>query len=488
MWRCLAILPALIMLAACNRGVGDGTVDVAYIGDGEDIFAEGVRIGPGAQLVRSARWEGLVRLDAQGAVVPALAERWIVTDDGLSYIFRIRELDRANGDRLTARAVRRALRQGISDLKGTSLGLDLGKISEVRAITGRVVEIRLKSPMPGLLQLLAQPELVIAADDLPNGLMAMQRTGDTALFTPLPPQQRGLPEQGDWEDSIRPVTLRRTTAEEAVTGFANDRYDVIMGGRVQDLPLAASGPLSRGTVRLDGAIGLFGLDIRRPAGFLASPENREALAMALDRAALIEPLGVGGWQASTRIVPAGLPALANTPRAPRWNDQPPATLRDIAASRVARWKNANGTEVQLVVALPEGPGAITLFAALAGQFSQVGVSLVRAAPRQPADLVLRDRTARFDGARWFLNQFNCTIEPRLCSDEADALVALASTARDPGEQAQLLAQAEEVLMAANLYIPIGAPIRWSQVRSDVPGFAENPWAFHPLFPLSGAPM
>ena len=487
MLRWLAILSALLLLPSCSRQVADGTVDVAYISDGEDIFAQGIRIGPGAQLVRAARWEGLVRLDAQGQVVPALAERWIVTDDGLSYIFRIRELDRENGDRLTAQTVRRALTRTIDAVKGTSLGLDLGKISEVRAVTGRVVEIRLVSPMPGLLQLLAQPELVVRIEDMPTGLMTMRLKNDVATFTPLPPQQRGLPEQGDWEERIRPVLLRKTTARDAVAGFANDRFDVILGGRVQDFPLAASGALSRGTVRLDGALGLFGLDVVRPTGFLASAENREALAMGLDRGSLIEPLGVGGWQASARIVPDGLPGLG-TARPPRWNGQPVDVLRDVANQRIAQWKAANGGEVQLALRLPEGPGSNILFAELAGQFAEIGVTLVRADAQQPADLALRDRVARFDGPRWFLGQFHCSIEPRLCAPEADELVRLSNEARDPAVQAQYLAQAEGVLTATNLYIPLGAPIRWSQVRSDVPGFAENPWAFHPLFPLSGAPM
>lgn len=35
-------------------------------------------------------YEGLVRLDANGEVQPAIAESWIISDDGLDYIFEIR--------------------------------------------------------------------------------------------------------------------------------------------------------------------------------------------------------------------------------------------------------------------------------------------------------------------------------------------------------------------------------------------------------------
>src|SRR5690606_41450711 len=44
----------------------------------------------------------------------------------------------------------------------SSLGLDLAPISEVRAMAGRVIEIRLSNPVPMLLQLLAQPELTLS--------------------------------------------------------------------------------------------------------------------------------------------------------------------------------------------------------------------------------------------------------------------------------------------------------------------------------------
>ena len=76
----------------------------------------------------------------------------------------------------------------------------------------------------------------------------------------------------------------------------------------------------------------------------------------------------------------------------------------------------------------------------------------------------------------------------MCAAEADDLVTLALQAGSPAEEAAFLAQAEDVLLAKNLYIPLGSPIRWSQLRANVEGFSENIWAVHPLFPLSRAPI
>jgi peptide/nickel transport system substrate-binding protein/oligopeptide transport system substrate-binding protein len=53
-------------------------------------------------------------------------------------------------------------------------------------------------------------------------------------------------------------------------------------------------------------------------------------------------------------------------------------------------------------------------------------------------------------------------------------------AADPQERADHLARAEALLTEANVYIPIGAPLRWSMVRSNVDGYTANAWAWHPL--------
>ena len=83
----LAFLSA--SLAACSAGTDDGIVDVAFIAEPGELAAEGVRLSPAGQHVRAAVSTGLVRLDPRGEVVPGVAERWIVTDGGASYIFRI---------------------------------------------------------------------------------------------------------------------------------------------------------------------------------------------------------------------------------------------------------------------------------------------------------------------------------------------------------------------------------------------------------------
>lgn len=486
--RCpIPVLLIFALLGACSAGADDGEVDVAYIGTTASLFSSDRELNAGAQLMRSAQRQGLVRLNAQGEVVPGLAERWIVTDDGESYIFRIREFDLPDGTRLTAQAVADSLDRTIDRLDGTSLGFDLEKVLDVRAMTGRVIEIRLRSPMPGFLSLLAQPELGIALRNTDAGPMVANLENGAAVLQALPPEQRGLSPQDDWEDQVRTVRISPLAPQAAARAFAQGQVDILLGGRLETLPLAITGALSRGTVRVDPAIGLYGLDVVRPEGFLASPNNREALALAIDRPALVQQFNLAGWTGSSRIVADGLPGDDGTV-GERWQGLSLEQRRARASSIVQQWKNGAGSDVMLAIALPPGPGSDFLFSALARDFSAIGVDLERVQSAEYADLTLRDTVARYPGARWFLNQFNCKVSAPVCSADVDFLVQLSVDAANPAEEASYLSEAEQTLTATNLYIPLGAPIRWSQVRAGVEGFSENSWAFHPLFPLSRAPI
>ncbi len=458
---------------------------VAFIGDPAGLFQQGVRLPASAQHLRSATHEGLVAFDPGGQVVPAIAERWIVTDDGMSYIFRLRDSAWPGGDPITAGDVRRLLREAIAQLKGTSLGLDLAKVAEIRAMTERVIEVRLTGPMPDFLRLLAQPELGLVKSGSGTGPMAMSRDdeADLARLSALPPESRGLPARENWQALSRPLVVQAMPVERAVKAFANGDVDLVLGGRIVDFPLARVGPLSRGTIQVDPAVGLLGLVITNSNGLLAEPARREALSMAIERSALIQPFGLGGWQPSSWIVP---PELFTVPPYPasRWENLTLEQRRALAAARIAAFKNQNGGTARLRLALPRGPGSDLLFKQLAEAWAAIGIETVRVGASDPADLELRDSVARYASPRWFLNQFHCSLKAGLCSPEADALVRESLDMRDAAAKERVLAEAHAALIAAEVFIPLGAPVRWSLVRGSVRGYLPNQWAIHPLFPLS----
>ena len=488
----VACLAASLSLTACGAGGSDTEVDVAFIGNSGELFETGLRLAPAGQQIRSATAEGLVSLNQAGEVVPALAERWIVTEDGLSYIFRLRNTEWPDGTTLTSNSVRDALRRNIQAVRGTSLGLDLAKIAEIRAMTGRVVEVRLESPMPEFLQLLAQPELGLRRGRQgvgPQGVgpMKLTRQGDIALLDAVQPELRGLPAEEDWETRIRTVRVQALPAEQAVEAFDTGAVDAVFNGTLASLPLADTGALSRGTVRLDAALGLFGIQVVGERGLLATASGREAIAMAIDRPNLLQPFNIGGWVPTTRIVAPDLPGDQGIV-GERWAGMSLDQRQAEAARRVSAAGGSAGYSRNLTIAMPTGPGSDLLLRELAEDLATVGLTLSRASGNATPDLRLVDRLARYADARWYLNQFNCSLKRGLCSAEADSLLRQAGGSADAARSAALLAEAETKLTASNAYIPIGAPIRWSLVRSGVDGFSENRWGLHPLFPLALRPI
>ena len=438
--------------------------------------------------MRGATTQGLVGLDEEGRVIPALADRWIVTADGRHYIFRLADGIWPDGSRITGESARNALQQALDAQTDTALGLDLAGIADVRAMAGRVMEIRLSSPMPDLLQLLAQPELGLAHRGKGAGPMALVRRGDTALLTPIPPEKRGSPPVDDWADTVRPLMLRASTGADAVAALAAGQADVVLGGTFVDLPRAHHRRLGKASARLDPVAGLFGLMITHADGLLATPPMREAVAMAIDRDALAWQLGTGGWTVSTRIVSPGMEGDAGLV-GERWQDMDIDSRRILAQRRVEMWNAGSQTRPVLRISLPEGPGADILFARLSGDLGQIGVSLLRVDKANKADLALVDAVARYPHVAWFMGALSCRAggvagKWAACSPAADALAAKARQAPDEHNANLLWAQAETLLTENNGFIPLGPPIRWSLVNRETSGFSINRLGIHPLMSLA----
>ncbi|MBF9150458.1 ABC transporter substrate-binding protein [Novosphingobium jiangmenense] len=475
-----------LVLSACGQS-RDGTLEIAVMGDAAALKESGQRLSPPAQLLRSATHEGLVGFDEQGRVVPALADRWIVTDNGQSYIFRLRDGTWPDGKRITADGAALALRKTIAGLKGRALGLDLAAIDEVRVMADRVIEIDLSSPVPELLTLLAQPELALTWRGKGTGPMARGEDEDGAqIYTLIPPEQRGLPKQPDFARRARKLAVTLASPDKAVALFNDGYADVLLGGRIDTIPLAGSIGLTRGNVQLDPVIGLFGLMVDSTQGFLGAAANREALAMAIDRDAVLGRFNIGGWQPTTRVVSPDVEDDLGT-IGERWQGMSSEERQAQAAARVAVWKSGGRSVPTLNIAMPGGPGSSLVFQQLQTDFARIGLSIRRVGERDRADLRLIDVAARYGRATWFLNQLSCTVQKSVCSPVGDERVAEARKSADPAARAALLAEAEAEITAANGFIPIARPLRWSMVRSGTPGFAASPWGWHPLPPMAWLP-
>ena len=107
-------------------------------------------------------FEGLVRIDRSGDVVPALAESWTASDDGLVWTFTLREgVTFHNGDPLTSADVAAALERAADPESGHTNSGYYAAIEDVMTHGDATVMLTLSAPASSLLYNLARPDSVI---------------------------------------------------------------------------------------------------------------------------------------------------------------------------------------------------------------------------------------------------------------------------------------------------------------------------------------
>jgi oligopeptide transport system substrate-binding protein len=478
----LALLAAAALAAPACRPHSEGPPKVVVIG-GEPKPSDPAIAplsAPDAVLLQNVA-QGLVRFDASGNIVAGLAERWNVSDDGLSYIFRIAATEWADGRTITAEQVARILKRAIAPRSKNNLKDVLGAVEDIVAMTDRVIEIRLVAPRPNLLPLLAQPEFAIIRNGYGTGPFSYSPTGGAGG------ELRLMSEVLSPDDEVtrrEEVLLSGARARQAIQKFAAGKADLVLGGTFADLPYVRRVKLPRGSLRFDPASGLFGLVPLRSAGGLDDPDLRRVLSQAIDRDTFVAALGVPNLAARATVLEPGLDGIP-APVAPAWLVTP---LADRRAGLRAEVDRMFGTDQKppMRVFFPDGPGSDLLYRLLARDWGVLGFTVERTLSAAAADFALIDEVAPSSSPAWFVRRFRCGAAP-VCDSEADQLLDAARTTQVPAQRYALLAQAAARIDDQQLFIPITAPVRWSLVTRRIEGFAGNRYARHTLTDLEQNP-
>ncbi|HET7316298.1 MAG TPA: ABC transporter substrate-binding protein [Sphingomicrobium sp.] len=484
---------AALAAAAALAGTGcqqksEGVPQVLVIGDEPQLVDP--RKGPldtsDAVMITNAA-QGLVRFDGHGQIVPGLGETWNVSDDGLSYIFRLANGTWPNGRKITAEQVARMLRRLIASSSDDPLKDAFGAVDDIVAMTDRVIEIRLNQPRPHLLQLLAQPEMGLVYEDQGTGPFSIDRDAKPEDRVRLVRQVSTLDEE---ESERERLDLGGAAARQAIAAFTAGKADLVLGGTFADLPVVPRDSLSRGALQFDPASGLFGLIPARDDGLIADPQVRQLLSRAIDREALIAAFDVPGLLPRVTILEPGLDNIAD-PVPPDWvataiADRRPmliaAARRILPASENSEQQDAEDGVTQppvIRIALPDGPGADILLDRLTADWGVLGINVERAKNESEAELKLVDEVAPSSSAAWFLRHFRCKVAP-VCDEQLDRLIEAARTTPVLAQRSALQAEAAQRIDSLQLFIPLAAPIRWSLVSARITGFAGNRFAVHTL--------
>jgi len=477
----LVALTALAMAPAACRKQPQGNLKVVVIGGTPTLRdpAAGPLSAPDEVLLSNVA-QGLVQFDAGGNIVSGLAERWTVSDDGLSYIFRLASTNWPEGRKITAEQVAKLLKRQLASRSKNPFKDNLGAIQDIVAMTDRVIEINLIAPRTDLLSYLAQPEMAILRNGQGTGPFTAtldQKNNDLKLT-------REIVSPDEETTTREELLLRGSAAPAAIQSFAAADADLVLGGTFLDLPLAQRLKLPRNSLQFDPASGLFGLVPTRTDGALADVEARSVLSQAIDRDALIAALRVPGLAGRATLLEPNLDGLP-PPTQPSWTATPLAQRRPALVAAAARIFN-NPKSKTVTLFLPPGPGSDILFNRVAMDWSALGLTVERVPYLALADFTLLDTVAPSTSPAWFVRQFRCGVV-KSCDPDADALMDAARTSSVPAQRYALLGQAAAKIDEDQLFIPLAAPVRWSLVSNRIQNFAGNRYARHTLTDLEVKP-
>ena len=276
-------------------------------------------------LLRDIR-EGLVTFDVNGEPAPGQAASWQVLDDGRRYLFHLREDARwTTGDPVVAddfvRGWRRAfsvehqaatagLLKDVLNAESVLAGTTPLESLEIKAISDRVLELRLNEPAPWIVDILAHPvSFPLHPDSLDdpriapvNGAFVLQEWIPRAsIVLTRNPQYHAADEVGLAVVNYFPI---EEPAAELSRFRARELHitETIPAGRFQWLRDNLTEDL-----RVHAYLGSFwlGINMRHPE-LGSSPKLRRALALAIDRETLTRVVMGAGELPAWSILPPGI--------------------------------------------------------------------------------------------------------------------------------------------------------------------------------------
>jgi peptide/nickel transport system substrate-binding protein len=238
-------------------------------------------------------FEGLVRLDAQGAVRPLLATWWEVSPDGLTYTFHLREGVRfQDGTVFDAGIVKFSLERALAPASTNVQKQALSAIRQIEVVDPRTARLRLSSPDSNLLYTLAWGDAVMVSPKSAAGLattpvgtgpfrFAGWRRGDTVTL---------VRDDGYWGQPARLRQVKFKFIADPAAAYAAIKTHEIDAFPDYPAPenlaqLRADPALKVITAPSEGEV-ILGINSRK--GPLADVRVRRALQYALDRRAIID--------------------------------------------------------------------------------------------------------------------------------------------------------------------------------------------------------
>jgi len=508
----LVALGALGALGACGHGPAPaGTTPAASIlrrGNGpepDSLDPQLARTVSAATILRDV-YEGLASLDRNGAPSPGVAERWVVSADGLVYTFTLRATARwSNGAPVTASDFVAAWRRLVAPATGSQYA------DVLRPVAGAAAIIRGEA-RPDSLGVVATDAhtltvTLVAPTPYFPGLAAHWSTfptyGGAAPAAPGATISNGAYTLGEWVVGSH-VDARRNrsywndaaTHVEAVRYLhiadANDEYARYRAGALDLTYTLPQQPLARleaahgAEIHRGPQLGVYyyGFNLAR-APFRDARGLRQALAMSIDRERLVGSVTGLGELPAYSWVPPGVAGYGTQRFA--WADEAAAARLAEARRLYAAAGYSRERPFRLELRFASGPTHERIAIAVASMWHEaLGVetrlvgeefkSLLQTIGRGEADAFQSSWIGDYNDAWTFAEvlggDFGINL-PHYRSAAYDAALARAARALDPDERRGALEAAERQLLADVPLVPLYFYVNKHLVAPRVRGWYDN---------------
>ena len=531
-WRALVIAVVSLVLQACGGGTSDDSTvraslpiggatgrelaerQVLHKGNGAEPQSldphrgEGV---PGSNIQRDL-YEGLISEAPTGEVIPGAAESWDISEDGRTYTFSLRRNARwSNGDPVTAEDFVYSLRRSLDPATLSRYTFILNPIRNAAAVAGaetpatelgvealdeHTLQIELENPTPYFLGLLTH------SASYPVHRGSIEAHGDRHA-RPGNMITNGAYRLEEWVVQSHIKLVRNphywdneaTIIEEVWYHGTEDKSAELSRYRAGELDITESIPKRqlpwiRENLREDLIISpylgsyYYGFNVTKPP-FEDNPKLRRALALAVDRDIITRQVTGAGEMPAYGWVPPVVNYEGQKIREADWTQ----AERNEEASRLyaeAGYSADNPLRTEIVYNTQEDHKRIAIaIAAMWKQTLGVEVSILNQEWKVFLDTRRQKQDTQVFRGGWIgdyndaytfaeLMQSQSGLNDSGYSDrEYDRLLALASAEGDLARRAELLQQAEKVLLEDLPILPIYAYVTSRLVKPWVGGYSPN---------------
>jgi len=523
----LGIAATALVLTACG---GPSTQSASSKGAPEGVFRRGVGANPDSLDPHKAQgtWEndvigdmfvGLFTEDAAAKPVPGVAETWKVSDDQLTWTFQLKHSNWSDGTPLTAKDFEYSLQRMLNPKTAGAVyatvlsplrnaeAVIAGKLPPeqlgVKAIDDYTLEVKLEHPAPYL------PGLLKHYTAFPVPKQAIDKFGDK-WTRPENIVVNGPYKVAEWRsgDFIRLVKneafadAASVCFKEVVIYTQSDHDAMVRRAQAGDIDMNNSfptGQLEETKKKLPGwpRVSPMMATTYVAANISKAPFNdvrvRKALALAMDREYITQDILKGGEIPAYGFVPKGLNGYPNpaefswksTPRADRLKE----ALKLLQEAGYGPNKplsfeylfRASGNNPRIAPVLQDNWKEIAPW--VDAQIRQVETKDLYK-QLQSKDFILSDAgwVADYNDAYNFLYLMDTRTGAMNYGGYAnkayDALIDKSNLELDPAKRADILHQADEMMLADTAVLPLLVRVTQDIVSPDITGYEDNAEDIH----------